>query len=75
VDCTGLLKVIEDTIECIGPLGTAATVGVPPPGGKIRIDALTFLLENKKYIGVIEGDSNPIEVIPSPEQNFCFSLL
>ena len=62
IDCTGLLKVIEDAIECIGPLGTAATVGVPPPNGKIAIDALTFLLGNKKYIGVIEGDSNPIEV-------------
>lgn len=62
IDCTGLLKVIEQCIECIGPLGTAATVGVPPPGGKIEIDALTFLLENKRYIGVIEGDSVPAEV-------------
>ncbi|KAL2073951.1 hypothetical protein VTL71DRAFT_7729 [Oculimacula yallundae] len=64
VDCTGLLKVIEDMIECIGPLGVAATVGVPPPGAKINIDPLTFLLQNKKYIRVIEGDSNPIDFIP-----------
>lgn len=62
VDCTGLLKVIEDMIECIGPLGVAATIGVPPAGAKIRIDPLTFLLENERYIGVIEGDSNPIAV-------------
>ncbi|KAF4631402.1 hypothetical protein G7Y89_g6724 [Cudoniella acicularis] len=27
IDCTGLLKVIEDMIGYIGPLGTAATVG------------------------------------------------
>ena len=26
VDCTGILKAIEDMIECIGPLGVAATV-------------------------------------------------
>ena len=73
VDCTGILKVIEDAIECIGPLGTAATVGVPPPNGKISIDALTFLLENKKYIGVIEGDSNPIEA--SPSSTVCLSIV
>lgn len=62
IDCTGVLKVIEKCIECLAPCGTAATVGVPPPGGKIEIDALTFLLENKRYIGVIEGDSDPQKV-------------
>lgn len=62
IDCTGVLKVIEQCIECLAPCGTAATVGVPPPGGKIEIDALTFLLENKRYIGVIEGDSDPQKV-------------
>lgn len=66
IDCTGLLKIIEQCIECIGPCGTAATVGVPPPGGKIEIDALMFLLENKKYVGVIEGDSVPGEVCIDP---------
>ncbi|KAF2635188.1 NAD(P)-binding protein [Massarina eburnea CBS 473.64] len=64
IDCTGLLSVIEDMIECLAPLGTAALVGVPPSGKKIQIDPLTFLLDNKKLIGVIEGDSNPVEFIP-----------
>ncbi|RDW62456.1 NAD(P)-binding protein-3 [Coleophoma cylindrospora] len=64
VDCTGLLSVIESMIESIGPMGVAATVGVPPAGAKISIDPLTFLLQNKKYIGVIEGDSNPVDFIP-----------
>lgn len=59
VDCTGVVPVIEMLIECIGPKGVAATVGVPPPGKKIQIDPLTFLLENKTYVGVIEGDSLP----------------
>lgn len=59
VDCTGVVPVIEMLIECIGPRGVTATVGVPPPGMKIQIDPLTFLLENKTYVGVIEGDSVP----------------
>lgn len=62
IDCTGVLKVIEQCIECLGPCGTAVTVGVPPPNAKISIDPLIFLLENKRYIGVIEGDSVPAEV-------------
>ena len=59
IDCTGVVSVIEMLIECIGPRGTVATVGVPPAGKKIRIDPLTFLLENMTYVGVIEGDSVP----------------
>lgn len=64
IDCTGLLSVIEDMIACLAPQGTAAVVGVPPPDAKISIDPLMFLLDNKKLIGVIEGDSNPEDFIP-----------
>ena len=49
IDCTGVLKVIEQCIECLAPCGTAVTVGVPPTEAKISIDPLTFLLENKRY--------------------------
>lgn len=62
IDCTGVLQVIENCIECLAPCGTAVTVGVPPPNAKISIDPLMFLLQNKRYIGVIEGDSVPAEV-------------
>jgi Zn-dependent alcohol dehydrogenase len=64
IDCTGVPKVIEQCIECLAPCGTAVTVGVPPSDAKISIDPLNFLLENKRYIGVIEGDSVPAEFIP-----------
>jgi Zn-dependent alcohol dehydrogenase len=60
IDCTGVVPVIE----AIGPEGTAAVVAVPPPEKAIKTNALTFLLGNKKLIGVIEGDSNPPEFIP-----------
>ncbi|KAJ4984195.1 AreB protein [Stagonosporopsis vannaccii] len=64
IDCTGVLRVIEDMVACLAPQGTAAVVGVPPPDARISIDPLMFLLDNKKLIGVIEGDSNPEEFIP-----------
>ena len=59
VDCTGVVSVIEMLIEATGPKGVTASVGVPATGKKIEIDPLTFLLENKTYVGVIEGDSVP----------------
>ena len=64
IDCTGVLRVIEDMVACLAPQGTAAVVGVPPPDAKISIDPLMFLLDNKKLVGVIEGDSNPEDFIP-----------
>lgn len=64
IDCTGLLPVIQTMVDCLQPEGTAAVVGVPPPDAKISIDPLMFLLDNKKLIGVIEGDSNPSDFIP-----------
>ncbi|KAI3553477.1 AreB protein [Colletotrichum abscissum] len=64
VECTGILKVIEDMIACIGPLGTAVQVGVPPPGATIKLDPQEFLIGNKKYVGIIEGDAVPAEFIP-----------
>ncbi|KAL1889136.1 hypothetical protein Sste5346_009083 [Sporothrix stenoceras] len=64
VDCTGRLGSIEVMVAVIGPQGTAALVGVPPAGAEIKLDPLTFLLENKKLVGVIEGDANPADFIP-----------
>ncbi len=75
VDCTGILKVIEDMVESIGPEGVAVLVGVPPQGAKVAIDPLTFLLDNKRLMGVIEGDSNPAEVSFGCETGRSFSLL
>lgn len=62
IDCTGRIPVIESLFGCLAPRGTATTVGVPPPNSVVRIEPQTFLLENKSYIGVVEGGSNPQKV-------------
>ncbi|KAH8592584.1 hypothetical protein B0O99DRAFT_653761 [Bisporella sp. PMI_857] len=56
LDCTGFPVVIETTIDCLAPGGSAASVGASP-NTKIQIDPLAFLLRNKTYLGVIEGGS------------------
>ena len=71
IECTGVCQVIEMLIECLGPRGTAATVGVPPSGKKIQIDPLEFLLYNKTYVGVIEGDSIPTK---ASSRSSCFNF-
>ncbi|KHN97344.1 Alcohol dehydrogenase superfamily, zinc-type [Metarhizium album ARSEF 1941] len=62
IDCTGRIPVIESLFGCLAPGGTATTVGVPPPNSVIRIEPQTFLMENKRYIGVLEGGSHPQKV-------------
>jgi len=64
IDCTGVPKVIETMIDCIAPLGTAASVGMAPAGSKVTLDPATFMLSNKRLIGCTEGDSVPYEFIP-----------
>ncbi|KAH6990023.1 chaperonin 10-like protein [Ilyonectria destructans] len=64
IDCTGLIPVIESLFGCLAPRGTATTVGVPPPNSVVRIEPMSFLLGNKRYIGVVEGGSNPQKFIP-----------
>ncbi|CAK7208149.1 hypothetical protein SCUCBS95973_000002 [Sporothrix curviconia] len=64
IDCTGVIPVIESLLACLAPGGTAASVGVPPPGKTVQIDALSFLMENKRFIGVVEGLSVPQTFIP-----------
>jgi Zn-dependent alcohol dehydrogenase len=62
VDCTGVPRVIEQSIECLASSGVAAMVGVPAPGLKGAIDLNKFLVGNKVLKGVIDGGSNPPEV-------------
>lgn len=62
IDTTGVGKVVEDMLECLAAGGTAASVGAPPPGEKITVDAGAFFHATKKWVGVIEGDSYPPEV-------------
>lgn len=72
IDCTGRIPVIESLFGCIAPRGTATSVGVPPPNAEIRIEPQTFLLENKSYVGVVEGGSYP-QKVSSQRSNFTSS--
>lgn len=67
IDCTGAPKVIQNAVDCLGPRGIAAIVGVPPPGAGVTIDPLNLLLGSKTVTGIIEGGSVPptVRLLPS----------
>ena len=64
IDCTGVPKVIEDMLNCLGMRGSAAIVGLPPQGVDIKVNPVSFLLGSRKCQGVREGDSFPTKYIP-----------
>ncbi|KAK0666604.1 chaperonin 10-like protein [Cercophora samala] len=64
VDTTGVGKVVQDMVQCLGQGGTAASVGAPPPGVKVEVDAGVFFAMSKRWVGVVEGEVWPVEFIP-----------
>jgi Zn-dependent alcohol dehydrogenase len=72
LDTTGLGFMIQDGIRALTHGGTFALVGVPRPGDSVAFDPLDMLLSCKRVIGVIEGDSDPVDVSSQdPESHNC----
>lgn len=46
VDCTGVIKVINDMIEVVANNGTATLVGAMPAGSRLDIDEAIILSKN-----------------------------
>jgi aryl-alcohol dehydrogenase len=61
-DTTGVPKVIETLIEATGVRGTTVVVGATPFDKTISIQPLKFLDMGKRFIGSVEGDSDPAVV-------------
>ncbi|EHK15298.1 uncharacterized protein TRIVIDRAFT_38685 [Trichoderma virens Gv29-8] len=64
VEATGIAILAETSVKALAHGGTLALVGVLPPDADIKINGLDVLISCKKIIGVIEGSSNPHELIP-----------
>ena len=66
IDTTGVAAVVEKMLDCLAYSGTAASVGAPPRGDKITVNAGAFFAGKKTWISVAEGDSHPPEVVAIP---------
>ncbi|CEJ89833.1 Putative Alcohol dehydrogenase [[Torrubiella] hemipterigena] len=63
VDCSGVPKVVETMVDCLGTRGKAASVGAPTPGQRSGIDVFSHLVSGKEYVGCCEGDAVPKDLI------------
>jgi aryl-alcohol dehydrogenase len=64
-DTTGIPKVMEDGIACLGLRGSFGYVGVPAdPGAKLPGSILGAMQQGHTHRGIIEGDSDPETFIP-----------
>ncbi|KAF9878252.1 hypothetical protein CkaCkLH20_04290 [Colletotrichum karsti] len=63
IECTGSTAVMESCIDAVGNQGRVISLGVPKPGSTVSLDALSVLLQNKSYQGIIQGAANPHEVV------------
>jgi aryl-alcohol dehydrogenase len=70
LDAVGTSQVIRQALECLRSPGTCATVGFQGLANDITIDQGHLLL-GRTLTGVIEGDANPQDFIPTLAQHFA----
>ena len=63
IDCTGVIKVIEDAAETVGMLGQLLLIGGAPTGARFSLDHLKALW-GQRIIGVLGGSSTSRKLIP-----------
>ncbi|OPB39093.1 hypothetical protein A0O28_0047980 [Trichoderma guizhouense] len=64
IEATGIAILAEASVKALAHGGTLALVGALPPEADLKINGLDVLTSCKKIVGVIEGSSNPHEMIP-----------
>ena len=63
LDTTAVPQVIRDAVTALAPRGTLVVVGLGAP--EITLDAVDLMQNGKIVRGCIEGDSDPLTMIPA----------
>ncbi|KAJ9143029.1 Alcohol dehydrogenase superfamily, zinc-type [Pleurostoma richardsiae] len=64
LDTTGVETLLTASVAALAHNGTLALVGVSKPTANIEVNAMDLLMNEKRVVGVIEGDSDPQQLIP-----------
>ncbi|KAL4875752.1 hypothetical protein BJY04DRAFT_232227 [Aspergillus karnatakaensis] len=64
LDTTGVTALLQSSVKVLNHAGVLALVGVPRPGQVLEVDPLDLLLYCKRIVGVIEGNAQPMKLIP-----------
>jgi aryl-alcohol dehydrogenase len=65
IDCSGVVPVITQMINMLGPGGQAISVGAPPPGKTVEVDTFKLLVAAKTYQGCHQGNADSKQVCKS----------
>lgn len=65
LDTTAVSVVLRQAIDCLGPLGRCGFVGGAPVGTTLEVDVRDMMLQGKTLRGIVEGDSNADDFIPT----------
>ena len=63
LECIGKPKVLRQAVDALKPMGTCGLLGVSSPGTEVSIEMIG-LLQGRRLMGIIEGDSDPQEFVP-----------
>ncbi|HET6971858.1 MAG TPA: NAD(P)-dependent alcohol dehydrogenase [Phenylobacterium sp.] len=64
IDTTAVPSVVSQMVAALAMRGTAAIVGVSPPGTMLSLDTNDLMVRQKTIRGVLEGDAVPQLLIP-----------
>jgi len=64
LDTTGVVPLVEQAIEALGPRGEMALVAAFAPGARVSVDATHVMGGGRVVRGVVEGGADPQEFIP-----------
>lgn len=64
LDTTANMRVLRQAVECLRPQGVCGFVGGAPAGSELVVDVRDIMIGGKTVRGIVEGDSNPSELIP-----------
>lgn len=64
LEASALPDILRESVECLMPAGTSVLVGSARAGTEVSLE-MPFLQLGRKVHGVMQGESNPIEFIPT----------
>lgn len=64
LDTTPSVAILSQCLEALRKNGTVLQVGVKPVGAKLEVDCLSHMVSGRKFVGVIEGDRDPVDALP-----------
>ncbi|HEY5457431.1 MAG TPA: hypothetical protein VIJ96_18370 [Acidothermaceae bacterium] len=62
MECTGVIDVVRQAVDCIGMLGTCILIGGAPAAAEFSLDHLSTLW-GKRIVGVLGGSGRSAELI------------